>query len=484
MFYIARQTFPDRLLNAADLSAAADLWRQWYLLSKPMGQRGTVQLSARIDGLSRRDIASTQAQLSGSTLSDPDTLELQGSTTPADAGIDASAWDRAMAVAAGRPVAMRLYAAVVGTSSLAPNEPGSTSTLLLVGRPRTDGFLLKAAMRLGSIGNDEEMYRRTAWPLEAKFLAAFDPFRTSGDAKAAFTSFGDDGKPLFATRDVERKVRRMTRMIVEVPGEHSPLSLVKRMAVPLGMAGSARFLWAQKPDLWPAAAAAGGLALLMAGRVVYTKAQRITKFHRSMNTGLAKVYAKAPTFAKADLAEAGLADDPSAAKYTADILALGAVHCYDFQITSLDATRGTTRLFHLPADRTFVSVLLLSRAQNLQFFPAMPVVSAKTYFDGGATVATQASKHAYRKPVDPNSHGRCLPEDTDPATLLARHRDLLRTFAPRGQQPLAADPDNVFSLETAEHNRLHDLHKARGCFYTWSDALHQGFDVPRRELVK
>ena len=125
----------------------------------------------------------------------------------------------------------------------------------------------------------------------------------------------------------------------------------------------------------------------------------------------------------------------------------------------------------------------MAKTQNLHVFPAKAIVSAKTYYPGDVIVATMASNHAYRKPVNPASRGRCLPEETDLATLLARHREHLQRLAPPGQEPLAVDPEDLFELETAEHLKSQELHRARGCYYTWSDAFHQGFEIPRRELV-
>lgn len=484
MYHITRQTFPDRLLTTAELSPAADLWRQWYTLTGPMGERGSVLLSARVYGFPRADAASLQAQLPGSTLTNPDTLEVRGPETPADAAVNTSAWDRTLAATAGRPLVVSLYVAVVGSARFAPNEPGSANALLLVGRSHADGLLLKAVMRLGSTGKDEEMFRKAAWPREGKFLTALNHFRVSGDARGALAFLGPDAKNLFVTRDTERKMRRIAGLLFELPGEHSPLAFAQRMILPLGMAGSARMLMVHKPDAWPMAAGGFGLAALMAGRAFYTKAMRINRYHKAMNAGLAKVYAKPPTFAKTDLPAAGLTDDPNAVKFTADILALGAVHCYDFQITSLETTHGTIRLFHLPAERTLVTLTLMPRTHNVHLFPAKAIVQAKTYFDGDAIVSTLAAKQGYRKPVNPNSRNRCVPEDTDPATLLARHREHVRQAAPAGRQPLAVDPEDVFARETAEHLRLQDRHRARGCFYTWSDALHEGFAVPRRELTR
>lgn len=219
-----------------------------------------------------------------------------------------------------------------------------------------------------------------------------------------------------------------------------------------------------------------GLGLLC--RVLWTKVKVIWQFHRRMNRGLSALYAKPLAFEKRVI-ETALLAEPALRKYSGDLVAAGAEHCYDFRLVHQGEHESICRLYVDRAAHAYIGLSVMTRAGQFHLFPGKPIFVLTTYFNDGTRCATISSAKTYRKAMDPRVVAAARAGTSDPAAMLRIHRTLVEREVATGRTAEPVDPES-FGQRTVDEHAESQSYYATHPIYTWGDALHEAFKVPRK----
>jgi hypothetical protein len=362
----------------------------------------------------------------------------------------------------------------------APEGPAvAGDTLAICGHLRPGALLLKALWPEGLERSIEGRYLKAVWPGEAKLLADLEQFRRTGNIPAPSEDF-------FASRSQQRKRRRLHQLVFGLPEEGRLSSFLFRLGYHGAVLAILVLLYWLLPPF------PGKLALLLSGAsfslfalsyVLRSEIKRIWSFHKLMNAGLRKAFAETLQFPEANLAEAGVLDDPNVVKYSREVEALGAKHVADVRLDPGPSGIFYNRIYALAAERIYLLLNLMTATKSLCLFPAKPIYLIATYLADGRAV-TIGEGGGFRKQLKPNVYIRRFPGIYDPATLLAKHRAFLAELRNQGQT-LAPFPGLRELLErmSREHAETRELYERYG-YYSWSAAVRQSFRLVRREYLE
>ena len=470
---------------------------------------------------------------------DEDTVEVVGPDLPASQPFDVGLWAELISAPACAGMCLMLRLRVRGTPDVATGSGTPQSTLVLFGQSLGARFLAKALWVATSGDETESIYHRTDWPSERRFLNAFEvfrhveslppalpgcpvSFRCSDAYEASLTvaalralagpsvPLGDDGfmvwaeaptvacaqaashtrffrstkNPLFLTPREARLAVWMTRMWVELPRDRTPGRFAVRLGIPLAVCGALTWaIFASDPQdvvLRGTLAVPAFAALCLAVRIAVKKVQLIRRVHARMHAALSKLYAHSSSHEPADLCALGLGDDPSVAKYTSDMAAIGGEHVGDFRIVAEGAPRNGFRMYRLPSEHTVMVVIFMNRTNNLHFFPARPLLACKTHFRDGHRHSSSSGR-GDRKLRRPNVSHTCV-RNGNPDEILAVHRAAVRKLIAAGHEPLEPPRDAaaLLALDKQESEEARAFYRARSP-YSYGDAVYWAFDVMRRE---
>jgi hypothetical protein len=293
----------------------------------------------------------------------------------------------------------------------------------------------------------------------------------------------------FVSLHVNRFVNRFIWLLFELNENRSPAAFARRAAGPLALALLCAAGYALVPEEsgWrtPLLVVAC-IAAAVLGRVLWTKARTITLYRQRMNAGLKQLYTQASEFERIEQLAPDVRDDPSTTKSTEEIRAAGGTHRFDFRIKKVKSVDAVHRAFTLADDdATTCTLSLMFTTENFRLFPAKAWLSIETRFDDGHILATINSGSGFRRIRMPGFTIRFHGDVTDPAELLARHRAVLRRLCAEGRRPVPVDasPEASFARAAADFERSRAFYANRDA-YTWGDALHEGFDVIRKEYVE
>jgi hypothetical protein len=493
MYSLTRRRFPDRLLDDADLDALSDLWFAWYEQARVPSSSGAVgyqRLEARLWGFARGQGDWLQALLTGRAAAllpqavveraDPDTLTVAGPYVEF-----AQAWSPAALVALfhagefdGLPFMLRLSLHDWRDEPQGP--PLAGGTLVVCGQLDGGSLRLKGIWSAGLAEGLEALYEKAAWHEEDWLLAALDDYHRTG-RRPVFPETAD-----FAPRPIQRGRHWALSRFIRFPTRNKLGAFLDRVAffgVPL-LGAVALLVWVLSwpwPEPWLLGALTALVVIPFLGllHVVSKEFRRVANYHRRMTAALTRVYSQRLGFAEVDLAPLGLSDDPTVRKYTAELEALGCRHYLD--VRTDPRPEGTTyiRLFALPAESTYVHLLLLFATKQFRLFPAKPTMVATTYLEEGRLTSINGGG-GHRKQRNPRVIGRHF-EDKDPATFVAKHCRVLRQLRDEGHRPVFfPGPQALLQRLTDDHEEARRFGERYG-FYSWGAAFRQAFDLVRPE---
>lgn len=511
---LTRTTFHDRPLDAQHLWAAAEIWRGAFRLTGFL-TTGVYELCTEIWGFPRQDTPALRTALEQAIPDctvehahdddgkpNPDLLLVRSPWIDLARPVNLAPWLTPLLEPACDGLFVVLRMRVCNVAPDARRIPTKTNTLALGGPAQAGTLLLKACWHVGPTRITEKVLRGSAWEHEAALLRAIDTFLQrfaehaatapgSPEYDAALADAQDAGWYTASAIGSEFHTRRkegvhdvIARYIAEFPDDHSLAAFVRRVLKPLILLLVAGYLWLRTPtallNVRPLLAGLAALGGYLAGRVVYLKAKRAIRYHRAMNTGLARLYAGEVRVDKQPLPPA-VESDPTCRKYSAEIAATGARHCFDFKLVTASEHDSTQRLFVLHDHNTFATLSVMTRAGRFNQFPGLPILHLSTYFNNGTRLATVAGRQSgYRKNRITTSLGRFYPDAHHPADLLAHHIANVRRLTDRGLVPLPADPERFPELIVKDHEQTRDFY-ARHTIYSWPDAVHEAFTIPRKQ---
>jgi hypothetical protein len=499
MFYLTRRQFPDLLLDADDLDAAADVWFAWYDDARQTALTdgtGYHRLEGRLWGFPRHDAdrlaraleAAAAAGPSGFRVErrDPDTLAV--ATPYRDLSQPCSLAEVLRCFAGPEFEGLPLMVRVSLHDWRGPPEgpPARGCTLVLCGQLERGKLLLKGVWPVGLIEEHEAVYRSAAWSGEETFLQAISRQRALGGAEPGpGYYFPPAPENYFTSRSTQAGGYWLASRFLHIPGDARLPAFLERVAFFAVLALAALVLnfwllsWRGLPRVVLLVLfAVPGYGLLY---VTFVQALKVVRFYRSMHAALKRIYSRGVRFLPVDLAAVGAWPDPHAAKYSAEIEAEGARHYLDATHDPPPTGTAYFRMFVLPEDHTYVHLILHYTTKSFVQFPAHAHLLVTTYFADGERLTTANSEAGFRKKLNPKVIVRYFEDAEDPATMLAKHRRVLRRLLAEGRQllPLLGPEDLLRRLE-ADHEEMRRLCQRHG-YYSWSAAFRQAFRLVRPE---
>ncbi len=245
---IIRAKFVDRLFSAGDLAALADMVRRWFLANAiEAEQSGQFQIEAWIFALPQQRhkdlIRSLSARVAEATFddSDPDHVTAVDPPETLEYPSQITLWRELLTAPEVKQGCLVFRMIFRGTVKNFRGHPeAATTTFVLCGAPENDGLLVKAIWQERLDRGSALTSRLAAWPLETRFLEAFDKFREQcgkieRDAAAgiAYDYFCAEIKRLFWSHSDEQRVMQRVRQRVEMPDDRGPGAFIRRCGFPL-----------------------------------------------------------------------------------------------------------------------------------------------------------------------------------------------------------------------------------------------------------
>jgi hypothetical protein len=495
MLYLTRRSFPDRLLDGDDLDALADVWFTWYdeaRSKEPTGGVGHHRVEGRLWGFPRHDGDRLQQVLArsgaaggvdGLSIARPDPDTLAAATPLAELREPCSlrpllTWFSAPELD-GLPLMLRL--GLHDWRGPTDGPPAAGGSLVICGQLAQGRLRLKGMWPAGLVAGHERLYEKARWSEEEALMRFLDGAPAPPPSAVVLAVLGP--------RRSQRYHHWLFTRFFRVPGQKKLPAFLGRVGFFVGVfAASVAVLVVLRPSnplaLGGMVAAAGGAACSLwgLGFVVWRQAREVVSYYVNMRAALRRVYAGPVRFLPVDLAAVGAWPDPHAAKYAAEVAALGGRHYLDVTHDPPPSGTSYTRLFALPEDPTYVHLLLLYGTSNrFVLFPARATLLVTTYFDSGERLTSSNSGTGYRKKLDPRVTVRSYDDAEDPADLLARHRRELQRLLGEGRrvQPLMGPEELLHRIERDHEETREAL--ARYGYWRWGDALRQAFGLVRSE---
>jgi hypothetical protein len=194
-----------------------------------------------------------------------------------------------------------------------------------------------------------------------------------------------------------------------------------------------------------------------------------------------RVYAQPVRQVPVDLAKAAVLYDPTVVKYTNDLEALGARHCFDGRAEPASSNDSYVRIYVLPEARSYFFFSFLRASRSHHYFPARPVFLLKTYFDDGHRLYS-ASTLGFERLHTPNCTARHLADEYDVEQALESHQRTVAKLIAEGRTVKRLMPaEELVDLTAQEHAEAATLRKVHG-YFTLRGAIRQAFDLPRPEF--
>jgi hypothetical protein len=489
MLYLSRRQFPDRLFDAEDLDAAADVWFGWYDEARHKTLTdgiGCHRLEGRLWGFPRPEGDRLAHALAGAAAGasefrverpDPDTLAV--GTPYRELAQPCSLAEVLRCFAGpefdGLPLMLRL--SLHDWRGAPDGPPLAGCTLVVCGQLEHGKLLLKGLWPAGLVAERELVYHKARWPGEETFLQALRQYRVTGTALPA-------PENCFASRPTQVGHHWLLSRFIHFPGDPKLLAFLERVAFFGVLVLMVLVLHLVLPLPGLLLVPLDVLAVVSLYGLLYVtlgQAGKVVRYYRNMHTGLKRIFSQGVRFLPVDLAAVGAWPDPHAAKYSAEIEALGGRHYVD--VTHEPPPTGTVyiRMFVLPEDHTYVNLLLHYETKDHVLFPARAHLLVTTYFSNGERLTTANSEAGFRKRLNPKVIARYFEEAEDPATMLAKHRRVLGRRLAEGRAPLPLlGPEELLHRLELDHEEMRQLYQRHG-YYSWSAAVRQAFRLVRPE---
>jgi hypothetical protein len=494
---IVRAEWPDRVLDPADLDALAEFWLDLVEPSrKALDQMRAVEyahaLELRLWGFPRSQTAAVADALRGRvegrdaevTTPDPDTVAVAfreadlNTLPPRGLGLPRLAGPPFDGLAVEVRLVARAYKRGGGRLI-------ADAATVLGGRLTPAGLDLKGVWRAGA-GGHEEGRDVSGKAKQADFLADFDAWRDTGDRPER------NWAVLFPDASADRSVVRINRWLAaDFTRPRAGMVLARTLVLALLLAPGA-YIVATAPDGWLSQLTAWflfGLAALLnvlnLGFELFFLT--VARFLGGYNYRL--IYSEPASLEPVALAAVGLADDPAAKKFSADLEALGGQWIEDLRLVVAVPGLFVLRVYRMPADGTVAVLALKPKAPNIGFtgavttdcnWPADMNLMFQTFFaDGHRLATTNTLEDAFRKKRSGPEHvGRVFPLERDAARLWAAHEAERARLVEDGHPPEKHRPPAAVRQQLLDD--FDDEREAyRGREFTWGDAIHLWLGWPR-----
>lgn len=212
------------------------------------------------------------------------------------------------------------------------------------------------------------------------------------------------------------------------------------------------------------------------------KAFMIFMAYTLMKKTMRQIYSTRIAHPEVDLTRTmGALEDPAARKLTAEVEAAGGRHFKDIGCDPpLKTGQAYNRIFLFPEDDTFFTLLLMHRAGEMSVYPARPNFLLGTRFTDGSRLSTSSSGTGWSKKLMKHVISRQFIGVTDPAEMIRKHREMLRTAEADGHIRKPLVPSEVIAGLENDHDELCEA-KAKYGYFRLSDAFHMAFEVTRKE---
>jgi hypothetical protein len=504
MFCITRKRFLDKELSLPQLSAITDMLRGWFTqrAKRAMSSEGQCQCEAVIYAIARNDLAQIHARLHAALplatfdSSDPDELIVSSDWMSTNRNSDLSVWREVLRdpEVQGGCVMLRFTIegrvpssnARIGTAHQAIVFCGSA----LIGG---DGLICKGIWPVDQ--NEEAMhmiFRAAPWTDEGSFVSAAELFMSlsaSGDEQAAvkqslraFRGGRRGHGPLFLSQRQHFLAMTLTRMIVELPDDRSPIGFIRRVITPLALAAlltGIAFVQRKSLPLFCLFLILAVGFILVSLRIVIKKVLHVRRYYQRMRAGLGKVHSAPIEYRQVDLSSDMT---PTRVKYSMDLGALGAKHICDVSIATAKATFDGNRIYSI-GPNTSLGLLMLRNADQFLFFPPKPIFLLKTSFQGGRIHQT-VNQPRYRKNSTDLHSGRCVLDEDNVQIVLHQHENDVNRLIAQGLVP-KRPPANVAEV-MKELKEDHEFSRQawQKSAYSWGDAVYESFKVCRGEFLR
>lgn len=491
---IARRKFVDRPFSMHDLELLRQMLDEWRRSGSPAGSLFWCGAEAHCFPRGERDALCDAAvaavpHVTVTELS-PDVLGLEVPPMPDGAPPELALWRFLLTDPAFAHCTVLLRFVITGRFGRRGNvrEPGRLE-LAMYGLPTEGGFLAKSIWKVRPGAYHEDVVRLARWPAEERFLAAFDRFcrevpamGATNAALRAFRAFDRRKDPFFS--HVRREFWNMayTRMWTEVTIDRGPKPFAIRLLVPLGLGLLAALLVLIRWDtLSPHAlvwlAFWGTCAFILALRVGTTKLLRARRYLRSMRAGLSRLYSSPVSAAPAPVASAL---GPIGWKCHGEAIEAGATYLGELAV-EMNSSVVTVQRFYADDDG-YYAVATMMASESLTFFPGKPIVIAQTRFAEGDRHVT-LNQPQYRRGSRREVTGHCVARNAALPDVIEAHRRAVESLIDAGLTPLLDPPTlgEIAEFIVAEHEESRENWKRAP--YSFADALHQIFEVTRKEYA-
>jgi hypothetical protein len=500
MRHLIRSRFLDVPWDASDLDSLAELWMQFYERAAVKNQFRALpyhELEVRLRGFPRHRAEELQAELRTRlsswvpqpqvSLSEPDTLTVSSgfarfNKPPADGlglpWLEGELFDGLLA---------EVRFTVAGFRDRPRGNARVQATLVLVGELRGGRLLVKAIWRAGPTGWEDPLHWAAPWEDQTALLGALSIFRATGAVHAELVD------KFMVTRAADR-VGRLGVNLIHVPLDRPRLGgLLGRLLI-FGVAFIAGTLAAVAAVLtrtWLVLLVPLFVGLVLGGLFWAFVKHELRMFfvgHASYRRGYARTYRQFNRIVPLLPEEAASClDNPWARKYIAELLALGCTHAGDFRLDPEVSGRASTSLFLAPDGVTHVLLMVMVSTSEhdpvvFHMWPGVVSLLADTLFPDGARFTSVTGVGGFRKKRSgPESQVRRFNDVSDPAELLQRHTEAMRTFDGEMHRAPLAHLSGEDYLRRHEEFQEAERQRYLRAPYSWADHLHCYLGIVRRE---
>ncbi|HZU35710.1 MAG TPA: hypothetical protein VFA18_07375, partial [Gemmataceae bacterium] len=432
LFSIARTKFPDRQLDSDQIQAATHLWVNWFqaarksVLLRPTPYHAT---EVRLWGFPRFEgtklVDALRRATVGPGLTDPvvelldeDTISLPMPFASFVEESPVGRWVQGLQVPPFCGLAAMIRYTIAEWRGEPRGKPLSSATLVLVGQLQPGGLLAKAAWAADASDAWDRLCQHAVWPRERRFFKELKEYHESGTVHSGWNI-------CFPTRAEQRRRDCLLKLLVVLPGNNRLRQVVFKLVFFTALLIPCLWLCVRVP-IRPLNIVAGQMGvtvcLLMLAAVVVRELGRLHQVHRLYHAAFKRIYSRPLCRRSVRLEELGFDIDPVVRKVSQEVEALGGRHYADMCSDAATAKRACFRVYYMPRDATYLSIVLVGSATTIHMFPVRANMVAHTFFTDGSRFSTANGGTHSKKSVVPYLLFQRVRHAQAPAEVLACHR--------------------------------------------------------------
>ncbi len=164
--------------------------------------------------------------------------------------------------------------------------------------------------------------------------------------------------------------------------------------------------------------------------------------------------------------------DVALRKHSRDLEDLGCTYVADVRLEPNFDITSRQRLFLLPDQTGYFSVVSVSQIEHARFFPNRCMFVVRTEFTSGERLVSVTDVAGYRNQIVANVIGHMYLHCDDAAAMLAHHRKALRRLCEHGREAVKMKAEDVVAHLIRQEAEFRDSLKRAG-YYTWAAAFRQ-----------